>query len=242
MNRRAFVAFSAIASFAGSVSATEFVPGGSAFIQDREHFDELAFAAKLGRTATIRQVYQNVSYRPTGLNNIKNALNGLQFGFGFEPNQIAIAAANNGPSSAYTFSDYIWSKYRIGEYYSLIDGDGKSIVCNLNLRRTTEVNGPADPNLETSRFQDKSIEALQSRGVVFMTCHTSVEELAVGLVERKFAPAGLEPLAVAADILTHLIDGAVVVPSMAATIGVLQQRYGIHTSRFSRGQRHPAAF
>jgi len=225
MKRQAFVALSTLAALATSASAAEIVPGGTAFIQDRAHFDEADFAARLGRAATIRQVYQNISYRPNGLNNIKNALNGLQFGFGIEPGRIAIAAANHGPSSAYTFTDYVWSKYRIGEYYPIVGGDGKAITRNLNLRRTSALNGPSDPNLETSPFQDKSIEALQHRGVIFMTCHTAVEELAVGLVQRKFAPAGLEPSAVAADILTHLIDGAVVVPSMAATIGVLQQRY-----------------
>ncbi|MGD1065663.1 MAG: hypothetical protein ABR975_02500, partial [Vulcanimicrobiaceae bacterium] len=74
-----------------------------------------------------------------------------------------------------------------------------------------------------SFFQDKSIEALQKRGVVFMTCHTAVEEIAGNLVKGGFA--GAPAHAVADDILTHLIPGAVVVPSMVATIGVLQQKY-----------------
>ena len=226
MKRKAFVAFGTLSAFASSAFAAELVPGGTAFVENRAHFDEAAFAAKVGREATIRQLYQNVAYRPGVLNNIKNSLNGLRFGFGIQPSRIAIASANQGPSSAYTFSDYVWSKYRIGEYFPILDSDGKPIGRNVNLRRTSAANGPSDPNLPTSPFQDTSIEALQQRGVIFMTCHTAVEELAAGLVKRKYAPAGLDPSAVAADILTHLIDGALVVPSMVATIGVLQQRYG----------------
>jgi intracellular sulfur oxidation DsrE/DsrF family protein len=226
MKRTAFVAFGTLSAFASSAFAAELVPGGTAFVENRAHFNEAAFAATVGRAAAIRQVYENVAFRPSVLDNIKNSLNGLQFGFGIDPSRIAIATANHGPSSAYTFSDYVWSKYRIGEYFPILDKDGKPITRNLNLRRTSAVNGPSDPNLPTSPFQDTSIEALQQRGVIFMTCHTAVEELAFGLVKRKYAPAGLEPSAVAADILTHLIDGALVVPSMVATIAIVQQRYG----------------
>jgi intracellular sulfur oxidation DsrE/DsrF family protein len=226
MNRGAFVAFGTLPMFAIPVAAADVVPGGTAFVENRAHFDEAAFAAKVGRAATIRQVYENIAYRPGVLDNIKNSLNGLQFGFGIDPSRIAIATANHGPSSAYTFSDYVWSKYRIGEYFPILDQDGKPITRNLNLRRTSAVSGPSDPNLPTSPFQDTSIQALQQRGVIFMTCHTAVEEIAAGLVKRQFAPAGLAPSAVAADILTHLIDGALVVPSMVATIAIVQQRYG----------------
>ena len=73
-------------------------------------------------------------------------------------------------------------------------------------------------------YQDVSIETLQRRGLIVLTCHTAVEEQARALVNKGFAP-GMTPSDVADDILTHLIPGAVVVPSMVATIAVLQARY-----------------
>jgi hypothetical protein len=42
---------------------------------------------------------------------------------------------------------------------------------------------------------------------------------------RGFAPAAMSAADVAADILTNLIPGTVVVPSMVATIAVLQATY-----------------
>ncbi len=62
-------------------------------------------------------------------------------------------------------------------------------------------------------------------GAIFLTCHTAVEEQARGIVKKGFAPSGMTASDVAADILMHLIPSAVVVPSMVATIAVLQTKY-----------------
>ena len=59
-----------------------------------------------------------------------------------------------------------------------------------------------------------------------LTCHTAVEEQSRAIVKRGFAPAGMDGSQVAADILTHLIPGTIVVPSMVATVAVLQKRFG----------------
>jgi intracellular sulfur oxidation DsrE/DsrF family protein len=60
---------------------------------------------------------------------------------------------------------------------------------------------------------------------VFITCHTAVEEQARGLIKAGLAP-GMKPAEVAADILTHLIPDAVVVPGGVGAIAVLQQKFG----------------
>ncbi len=66
---------------------------------------------------------------------------------------------------------------------------------------------------------------LQQRGLIYLTCHTAAEEQARGIVKKGLAPAGMTAADVAVDILTHLIPGAIVVPSMVATIAVLQATY-----------------
>ncbi len=66
---------------------------------------------------------------------------------------------------------------------------------------------------------------LQRRGLIVLTCHTAVEEQARALVRDGYAPSAMTAQDVANDILTHLIAGAVVVPSMVATIAVLQSTY-----------------
>jgi intracellular sulfur oxidation DsrE/DsrF family protein len=228
MNRNRFLGAGAGAALSfGSValaSASEVVPGGRQFVEPHSAFDERAFDAELGRPADIRQLWENLSFKPSVFNGVKNALNGLHFGFAYPASAVAIALANHGPSSAYNFTDHIWAKYRIGEFFGLKDASGTLIAHNVFLARKNPADGPRDPNDLSSPYQDTSIEALQSRGVVFLACHTAIEETSRALVKAGHAAAGMSGSDVAADILTHLIPGAVVVPSMVATIAVLQAR------------------
>ena len=205
-------------------TAAEAVPGGTNLVERRANFDMATFDRILGRSAQYRMLWEAVAYVPTFLNNVKNSINGLTFGFGADPSQVVTAVAGHGPSGSYAYTDYVWQKYRIGEYFGMKDAEGTTIAKNVFLaKRATSTS--EDPDDEHGSYQDTSVEALQSRGVTFLTCHTAVEEQSRGLVKRGFAPTGMSASDVAADILTHLVPGALVVPSMVATIGVLQQRY-----------------
>ena len=227
MKRSSFLASSAsLAAVAGGVaSAAQTVPGGTHLVERKSDFSEAEFAKVVGKPADIRQVWEAVAFHPAMFNNVKNALNGLQFGYGYAPGRIATAIAPHGPSSAYTYSDYIWQKYRIGEAFKTKDAKGDAVTTNVFLKPANTPDKAADPDAEGSLYQDTSIETLQSRGVVFLTCHTAVEEQSRNLVKGGFAPTGMSASQVADDILTHLIPGTHVVPSMVATIAVLQQRF-----------------
>ena len=218
MNRASFLSTASIAAAAA-------VPGGSDFVERRANFDEAAFISAIAKPADIRQLWESVSFRPAIFNNIKNSLNGLQFGFGYRPDRIAMVFAPHGPSSAFTYADAIWQRYKIGQAFGLKDGSGKPLENNVFLRPPAAFENTSDPDDPQSLYQDTSIAALQSRGVEFLTCHTAVEEQARAIVKNGFAPAGMTPPAVADDILTNLIPGSHVVPAMAAAIAVLQQRY-----------------
>ena len=184
------------------------------------------FAKTVGRPAEIRQVVEAVAFRPSMLVNVKNALNGLQFGFGYPAGSIAVALAGHGPSAVYAYADSVWSTYRLGEFFKLSDRAGAPVVSNVFLPRRAPVDLRTDPDDAAGMYQDASIEMLQQRGLIVLTCHTAVEEQARAIVARGFAPASMSAAEVAGDILTHLIPGAVVVPSMVAAIAVLQATYG----------------
>ena len=224
MNRKVFLASSAAAAAASSVAQAQNIPGGTHRVERRADFDEQAFATTLGRQAQIRQLYETVTFEPGVLSSIKNSFNGLQFGFGYPADRIVIALAGHGPSAVYGYSDYIWKKYRIGEFFKLTGAHGP-IVTNIYLAPHAPFDADADPDDDSGTYQDASIATLQRRGLIMLTCHTAVEEQARAIVTRGFAPAGVTATDVADDILTHLIPGAVVVPSMVATIAVLQATY-----------------
>lgn len=218
MNRSDFLASSAIAALADAV------PGGTRFVERKADFDEAAFEKIVGRPADVRMLFEQIAFKPGMFSNVKNALNGLQFGFGYAPARIALAVAGHGPASSFTYSDYVWQKYKIGEFFGLKDADGNTIVSNTFLAAKAH-DAAADPDDEKGMYQDTSVETLQKRGVVMLTCHTAVEEQSKAIVKKGFAPAGSSAQDVANDILTHLVPGALVVPSMVATVAVLQQKY-----------------
>jgi len=237
MNRSSFLASSAslFALADAPAAALQNVPGGTHFVERRADFDVAEFRAAVDRPGTeIRQVWEAVAFHPQFFSNVKNSLNGLQFGFGHPAEAIALVVAPHGPSGAYTYTDEIWSKYRIGDLFKLKDAQGAPVTSNVFLKPAAAIDKNADPDAPNSIYQDTTIETLQSRGVVFLTCHTAVEEHARAIVKGGFAP-GANATDVANDILTHLIPGAQVVPAMVATIAVLQtmHRYSYITLTFA---------
>lgn len=227
MNRGSFLSSSATLAALAAVpaSAAESVPGGTHLAERSTDFDEAGFARIVGRPAKVRQLFEAVSFHAGLLNNVKNALNGLQFGYGYSGGDIAIAMCLHGASSAYNYSDYVWTKYRIGEFFKIAGADGATIASNVFLKPAKRLIATTNPDVEGGIDQDTSIRTLQGRGVIFLTCHTAVEEQARALVKKGFAPVGMTPMQVADDVLTHLIPGTHVVPSMVATVAVLQQRF-----------------
>lgn len=225
MNRRGFLVSSATLASAPDIVSAQSIPGGTHRVERRADFDAQAFAAVVGRPAQIRQLYEATSFQPGVLSSIKNSFNGLQFGFGYPAAAICIALAGHGASAAYGYSDYVWKKYRIGEFLKLKDSAGQTIQTNVYLGASAPIDLAADPDDERGMYQDASIATLRYRGLIVLTCHTAVEEQAHGLVSNGFAPTGMNAEAVADDVLTHLVDGAFVVPSMVATIAVLQAEY-----------------
>jgi intracellular sulfur oxidation DsrE/DsrF family protein len=198
----------------------------SHLIARQAHFDWAGFEALVGGDVEIRQVWEAFSFRPPVFNNLKNSLNGLEYGFGFPPDRIRLVFAPHGPSNAYNYNDHIWQKYRIGEAMNLRDAKGELVTSNLFLKPNPALSGSADLNDERGAQQDTSIERLHERGVVFLACATALQEQARIVRDGGFAPPGLTATDIARDMLANLIPMAHLVPSMVATIAVLQQRYG----------------
>ncbi len=226
MNRTAFLLSSAsLAAATGAASAAASVPGGTHLVETRADFDEAHFARIVGRPARIRQVVESVSFNPVTLNNLKNTFNGLQFGFGYPASTIAVALASQGPSTAYNLTSAMWSKYRLGEFFKIMDKSGKPLTANAYYAAKSAYDPRVSPDDEHGMYQDTSLAMLQRRGLIMLACHTAIEEISGKLVAAGFAPAGATRKDVADDFLTHLNQGVLVVPSMVATIAVLQATY-----------------
>jgi hypothetical protein len=185
-----------------------------------DEFDQL-----VKKPVRVKQVFdENQIGGGKFLNNIKNSLNGLHFGFDIPPDQIKIVAAMHGPANVLNFDDYVWQKYRIGEWLKVQDPkSGQSAVRNpfFPSKAAPQMHYAAqDPNDVNSLFQDTSIQALQLRGVQFLCCHTATEEQSRALI-KQFA-LSQQPEEVVKDLLGHTVPGVLVVASMVSAIALLQ--------------------
>ena len=175
--------------------------------------------------ARIKQVYDVVRIGDGKfLNNIKNSLNGLRFGFDIPERQIKIAAALHGPANMINYDDYVWNKYQIGEWLSVTDpATGKPAVRNIFFPAKTQAanaGAAGDPDDPTSTYQDTSVQTLQQRGVQFLSCHTATEEQAHALVRHSHLTQ--TPEEIVQDMLAHVQPGVLVVASMVAAIALLE--------------------
>lgn len=183
------------------------------------------FQALVHDPARVKQVYDIVKLNNgMFLNNVKNSLNGLEFGFGVPERQIKIAVAMHGPSNMLNYDDTIWSKYQIGEWLKLDDPEtGKPAVRNIFVGKDKAAAAGAsaqNPDSEDSMYQARDMATLRHRGVQFLSCHTATEEQARALVrQRKLSQS---PEEIVKDMLAHTVEGTIVVPSMVAAIALLQ--------------------
>ena len=189
-------------------------------IYQRADWDYNEFDKLVHSPAKVKQVYD---IRPVGegkfLNNVKNSLNGFIYGFGIPAADIKIAVALHGPSNAIAFDDSMWQKYRLGEFVEVSDpATGKAATRNIYFPSS----GKGTDNLQdgSSKMQDHSVEALQHRGVKFLSCHTATEEQ-VGAMIKKFSLKSTQD-EIVKDLQTHVLPGVLIVPAMVATVALLQ--------------------
>jgi intracellular sulfur oxidation DsrE/DsrF family protein len=185
------------------------------------------FQKLLAHPAHVKQVYDVANIENGNfLIHICNSLNGLHFGFGIAEASIQIVSATHGPSNLVNYDDSIWEKYQIGEWLKINDPKtGKPATRNIYYASNAgdpPVYASQDPNDMTSRYHDTSIQALQRRGVRFLSCHTATEAQASELIAHNHLTQKREE--VVQDLQSHTVPGVLIVPSMVAAIALLQSQ------------------
>lgn len=235
MERKVFLAASAMVAALATDACAKSAPPRLELIEPKAAFDYAGFAKLVDRPSDARQLWDIDGYVPTALGAIKSAYNGYQFGYGLAPGRIAMVACLHGTANAFAYDDAIWTKYKLGQAFGFKDPSGNVVSSNIFYHARSQATTTADPNDMRSMYQDGTLEALQRRGLVVLVCHTAAAEEARSLVAGGAAPAGMAPEDVLTDLLGHLMPGVSVVPSMVATIGILQNRFKYAYSTVSGG-------
>ena len=222
-SRRSFVgAMGAGLAAMGTLGAEPRAEGQLVYKTDDWHMAEFDKLMKV--KAKVKQVFDATSLADGGpLNPMKNSFNGLQFGYGVAPDQIKIIGAFRGQANLMNFDDSMWEKYRLGEYTKQEDSKtGKPATRNIFYSKGEGTS--KDINDPRSVWQDYSIEALASRGLVLLSCHNATMHQAAGLIKRFSLTQSADE--VARDLQAHMIPGAISVPAMVAAIAMLQSGGG----------------
>ena len=175
--------------------------------------------------AQVKQVFDVTQIAEGGfLNNMKNSLNGLHFGFGIPNDQIKIVAALHGPANVLNYDDFIWNKYKIGGWLNINDLSTNQPALKNPYYASKAGAAPhyrtEDPDSGDSIYQDTGIQALQHRGVKLLSCHTALEEQVRGLIAHRNLTQ--QPEEIVKEMLAHTLPDVLVVASMVAAIALLQ--------------------
>jgi hypothetical protein len=221
MSRRSFVSTATGVAALAAMGTVNSAEGQLVYTKSDWKVSEFNQLAK--HPAQVKQVY-DVTQIAEGrfLNNIKNSLNGLHFGFGIPNKQIKIVAALHGPANMLNYDDFIWNKYRIGAWLK-VNATSQPALKNPYYASKAGASlhyGTEDPDSRDSIYQDTSIQALQHRGVKLLSCHTATEEQVRGLIAHQNLTQ--QPEEIVKEMLAHTLPDVLVVASMVAAIALLQ--------------------
>ncbi|MFD1561312.1 transcriptional initiation protein Tat [Paraburkholderia silviterrae] len=191
-------------------------------LDDREQWDYEALAEVFGYQGQPRQVWVNTDLAGQWPDAMRNALNTEIWSFR-HPDTLLVAATH-GSAHLALLDQAAWNKYALGQL------PGNKLTSNTQLRKLPAQSiGVGDHRNVAGAYstQDNSIPALLARGVVFMTCHNAIWELAETLHAAGSNPDKLAVDALAADLTNHVIPQAIVTPGIVATVLELQQA-GFH--------------
>jgi len=135
VNRRSFVsAATSVAALAMLGTPSSETEAQLVYTKSDWKLSEFNHLAK--NPARVKQVYDIIPIAEGRfLNNIKNSLNGLHFGFGIPDEQIKVVAALHGPANMLNYDDVIWSKYQIGAWLKMTNpSTGQPAVKNPTMQ------------------------------------------------------------------------------------------------------------
>ena len=227
LTRRSFTSKTLAAIAAFGAFSTPKQPAEAQLVWRTSEWNLPSFEELLREKARVKQLFDITQIESgASLAKVKNSLNGLHYGFGVPVDQIRIICGMHGPANLLNYDDYVWTKYRIGDWLEINDPrTGQPAVRNPYYRsKLTEdaavITEGTSPDAENSPLQDATMQGLQRRGVRFLSCHTALEEQVRQLIKRYTLSE--DPETIVRDMLAHTVPDVLVVASMVSAIALLQ--------------------
>ena len=169
----------------------------------------------IGYRGGERQVWDNTEIGGPWLNLMRNSLNAQIWSF--KHPEFLVVSATHGSAHLALFQQAMWDKFTAN---TLLDDKSAS---SQDATNHESAEGAFSSH-------DNSIPALQRRGVVFLSCHNAIWELADRLISANVNPDKLSLDALAAELTNHVIPSAIITPGAVGTLPELQQ-VGFHYTK-----------
>ena len=167
--------------------------------------------ALTGKHRTVFDMSAHKNGKP--LTQAKNYLDAWRDAFTVSERDLNLVIGIHGEGIPVVLTDALWTRFRIGEQYGVVDGGTKTAGVR-NVFTTMHAVGGGLVN------SDQTVETLQGRGVRFLVCMNTIAG-----ATKKLAAAGLgTPEEIRPALLNGLLPGVIVVPSMVVTFTQLQER------------------
>lgn len=182
------------------------------------------FNKLLHHPAEVKQMFDLTQANGGGFDHIQNSFNSLHFGFGIPADQIQIVAVVRGMATLLLFDDYIWKKYNFGVLGKINDPEtGKPAERNIFYPSKTNLKyASTDPNHANSIYQDRSIQALQHRGLRIVGCHMATWFMAKYAARKNHLTQPTQEIY--NDLAAHTLPGVLLVAAAVGAIGLLQSK------------------
>jgi hypothetical protein len=183
-----------------------------------QQWDSAPLEALLAYGGTHKQVFDTTDIAGTWITQIRNTVNAQVWAF--DHPDFLVVAAPHGSAGLALFSQKMWTKYQL------------AAQTGGAFKRNTFLEDPPFPRSAVNEPENAKglysdagnfIPTLRKRGVVFLSCHNAIWELASVLIAGGYNPDGLKQQELVADLTNNLIPGVITTPGNEATIGMLQQ-------------------
>lgn len=164
-----------------------------------------------GKHRTVFDMSAHKNGKPLGQG--KNYLDAWRDSFKVPEHDINLVFGIHGEAIPVVLNDSLWTRFKIGEQYEVMDGGTKS----PSVRNPFVAANAAASGLLTL---EQSVDRLQARGVRFLVCMNTI-----AAATKKLSSAGFgSPDEVHSAIVGGLLPGVITVPAMVVALTQLQER------------------
>ena len=164
-----------------------------------------------GKHRTVFDLSAHRNGKP--LTQAKNYLDAWRDAFKVPERDLNLVIGVHGDGIPIVLTDSLWSRFKIGEQYEVVDAGTKSPgVRNVFSATNATAGGLVTP--------EQSVEGLQKRGVRFLICMNTIAG-----ATKKLSAAGLGGAdEIRAALMGGLLPGVITVPAMVVALTQLQER------------------